>query len=175
MGWLHTWSGLILGWFLFAIFVTGTSSYYKEEINLWMKPEFHKSQSSPKTMQIAVDKAIKAIESSDKVNVVLPDSRTNLISVQAEKSPNKHLQSRDQKNVQNKQKSINENSRKKKRRTPFTYYDATTGELIKETTKTAGGTFLYRFHFELYSLPRDIARWFVGIATMSMLVAIVTG
>ena len=26
MSWLHTWSGLILGWLLFAIFVTGTLS-----------------------------------------------------------------------------------------------------------------------------------------------------
>ena len=39
MAWLHTWTGLIFGWLLFAIFLTGTLSYFKDEINHWTKPE----------------------------------------------------------------------------------------------------------------------------------------
>lgn len=39
MAWLHTWTGLIFGWLLFAIFLTGTLSYFKEEITHWMQPE----------------------------------------------------------------------------------------------------------------------------------------
>ncbi|HEV7314113.1 PepSY-associated TM helix domain-containing protein [Sphingopyxis sp.] len=39
MAWLHTWTGLVLGWLLFAIFVTGTASYFQEEITAWMTPE----------------------------------------------------------------------------------------------------------------------------------------
>jgi len=39
MAWLHTWTGLIFGWLLFAIFLTGTMSYFKEEINHWAQPE----------------------------------------------------------------------------------------------------------------------------------------
>src|SRR3546814_12240603 len=35
MAWLHTWTGLLLGWLLFAIFVTGTSAYFQEEITRW--------------------------------------------------------------------------------------------------------------------------------------------
>ena len=38
---LHTWSGLLVGWILFAVFATGTAAYYREEISLWMKPELH--------------------------------------------------------------------------------------------------------------------------------------
>ena len=41
MSWLHTWAGLILGWLLFAIFLTGTLSFFKNEFNLWMRPEMH--------------------------------------------------------------------------------------------------------------------------------------
>jgi uncharacterized iron-regulated membrane protein len=41
--------------------------------------------------------------------------------------------------------------------------------------ETAGGNFLYRFHFELYGMDRIWARWIVGIATMFMLVAIISG
>ena len=39
MAWLHSWTGLLLGWLLFAIFVMGTASYYRHEINLWMQPK----------------------------------------------------------------------------------------------------------------------------------------
>ncbi|WP_227649913.1 PepSY domain-containing protein, partial [Klebsiella pneumoniae] len=31
MAWLHAWSGLVVGWVLFAVFVTGTASYYKDD------------------------------------------------------------------------------------------------------------------------------------------------
>ncbi len=52
--------------------------------------------------------------------------------------------------------------------------DASTGELL-EPRASRGGGFLYRFHFELYGVPRIWARWLVCVATMFMLVAIVSG
>ena len=41
--WLHTWVGLLLGWLLYAVFLTGTLSFFQEEITFWMKPELHAS------------------------------------------------------------------------------------------------------------------------------------
>jgi len=160
MTWLHTWSGVIVGWLLFAIFVTGTSSYYRGEITLWMQPETHKSVVSENTFDIALEKALKASQKSKNVTVTLPNSRTNMIAVKAE--------------MQNKSNTKNGNQRQKRKRIPSLYYDANTGELITPR-ETAGGNFLYRFHFELYNIPRKVAHWIVGIATMSMLVAIITG
>jgi uncharacterized iron-regulated membrane protein len=52
--------------------------------------------------------------------------------------------------------------------------DPGTGEVL-QARETAGGNFLYRFHFELYGLDSIWGRWIVGIATMFMLVAIVSG
>ncbi|MEX7656023.1 PepSY domain-containing protein, partial [Pseudomonas aeruginosa] len=43
MSWLHTWSSLILGWLLYAIFLTGTLSFFQSEMTVWMKPELHQS------------------------------------------------------------------------------------------------------------------------------------
>lgn len=160
MTWLHTWSGVIVGWLLFAIFVTGTSSYYRGEVTLWMQPETHKSTISEKTFDIALTKALQATQKSNNVTVTLPNSRTNMIAVKAQKKMKKGASKTDQ--------------RQKRKRTPSVYYDATTGELITPR-QTAGGNFLYRFHFELYNIPRKVAHWIVGIATMSMLVAIITG
>ena len=37
--WLHTWTGLVVGWVLFFVFVTGTAGYFQHEITRWMQPE----------------------------------------------------------------------------------------------------------------------------------------
>lgn len=36
---LHTWSGLLLGWVLFLVFVAGTIAFWREGINRWARPE----------------------------------------------------------------------------------------------------------------------------------------
>ena len=54
MAWLHTWVGLLLGWLLVAIFITGTSAYFRQEIPLWMEPETHDSTLTPNTLDMAV-------------------------------------------------------------------------------------------------------------------------
>lgn len=38
MAGLHGWAGLLLGWLLYAIFLTGSASYFREEISLWTRP-----------------------------------------------------------------------------------------------------------------------------------------
>jgi uncharacterized iron-regulated membrane protein len=38
MAWLHTWTGLVAGWVLFFVFVTGTVGYFQSEVNRWMRP-----------------------------------------------------------------------------------------------------------------------------------------
>jgi uncharacterized iron-regulated membrane protein len=39
MAWLHTWTGLVVGWVLYFVFMTGTAGYFDEEITRWMQPE----------------------------------------------------------------------------------------------------------------------------------------
>jgi hypothetical protein len=39
MNWIHSWSGLLFGWLLFAIFLTGTLTVFDNEISYWMQPE----------------------------------------------------------------------------------------------------------------------------------------
>ena len=38
MAWLHTWSGLIIGWLLFVIFVGGTIACFDAELDRWTRP-----------------------------------------------------------------------------------------------------------------------------------------
>ncbi len=203
MTWLHTWSGLIVGWLLFAIFVTGTSAYYRNEITLWMQPELHKSIESKKTLDIAIEKGIEASKKSSNVSVNLPNSRSNTIKIMARTSgptghnhgpgghvhthggvPHVHGPNGEEIPIENTKQGANKQTaqagnkkqqqNQKRGRPKPKIYDASTGEELKGRT-TAGGNFLYRFHFELYSVPREVGRWIVGIATMFMFTAIITG
>ncbi|MFT3965791.1 MAG: PepSY domain-containing protein [Sphingobium sp.] len=51
---LHTWTGLLLGWLLFAMFVSGTAAYFQEEITRWMQPEVSGRASPERATEAAV-------------------------------------------------------------------------------------------------------------------------
>lgn len=156
MSWLHTWASLILGWLLYAIFLTGTLSFFQNEISIWMKPEFH--QSVPQKSQIAQTRVALAYLQQHHPDagswaIQLPNSRQNTTIL----------------NI----RGAGEDPRARRGGTRLTI-DSATGEVL-QARETRGGSFLYRFHFELYGLPRIWARWIVGIATLLMLVAIISG
>lgn len=156
MSWLHTWASLILGWLLYAIFVTGTLSFFQTEITTWMKPELH--QSVPSTSQIQQTQVALNYLQENHANagswtIQLPNSRQNVTSLNIRK---------------------NGEDPRARRGGERVIIDSSTGEVL-EARETRGGSFLYRFHFELYGMPRIWTRWLIGIATMFMLVAIVSG
>ncbi|WP_425878840.1 PepSY-associated TM helix domain-containing protein [Acinetobacter sp. TWP2-2-3] len=156
MSWLHTWASLILGWLLYAIFLTGTLSFFQNEITVWMKPEFH--QSVPPKTQIEQTRVALAYLQQHHPDagswaIQLPNSRQNTTTLTI--------------------RSASEDPRARRGGTRVTI-DSTTGEVL-QARETRGGSFLYRFHFELYGLPRIWARWIVGVATLLMLVAIISG
>ncbi len=156
MAWLHTWASLILGWLLYAIFLTGTLSFFQNEITVWMKPEFH--QSVPPKTQIEQTRVALAYLQQHHPDagswaIQLPTTRQNTTTLTI--------------------RSTGEDPRARRGGTRVTI-DSATGEVL-QARETRGGSFLYRFHFELYGLPRIWARWIVGIATLLMLVAIISG
>lgn len=156
MSWLHTWASLILGWLLYAIFLTGTLSFFQNEITVWMKPELHQSvpaASQVKQTEVALGYLQKHAPDAASWNIQLPNARQTSTELTIRKQ------------------GEDPNSRRGGERITI---DSATGEVIK-ARETRGGGFLYRFHFELYGFPRIWSRWFVGIATMFMLVAIISG
>jgi uncharacterized iron-regulated membrane protein len=156
MSWLHTWASLILGWLLYAIFLTGTLSFFQNEITVWMKPELHQSvpqNSQIQQTQVALNYLQKNHPNAGSWNIQLPNARQNTTILTVRK--------------------IGEDPRARRGGERITL-DSATGEVLK-ARDTRGGSFLYRFHFELYGLPRLWTRWLVGIATLLMLVAIISG
>lgn len=146
MTWLHTWSGLLLGWILFAIFLTGTASYFRPEITAWMQPEAPRHASVTDAGLHALAYLEKNAPAATRWGADLPDDRTSALRLFWQE-PGKRFQS--------------------------ARLDPVTGE--KETARaTFGGEFFYRFHFQLM-LPHPWGRWLACIAAMFMLVALVSG
>ncbi|QNN57183.1 PepSY domain-containing protein [Diaphorobacter ruginosibacter] len=152
MSWLHTWSGLVLGWLLYAVFFTGTLSFFRDEIDDWMRPELHRSVASAETAQLGLDAMQKLAPNATTWTLSLPNARQTAIEA-SWREPG---------------------AAAGRAGTSRATLDAGTGERI-EHRETRGGNFLYRFHFELYAMPRIWGRWIVGFATMLMFVAIISG
>ncbi|WP_454255833.1 PepSY domain-containing protein [Pseudomonas sp. Marseille-Q8238] len=146
LSWLHTWGGLIFGWLLFAIFLTGTLAVFDKEIDGWMRPEM------PAYTGDQVEAAQRALAY---LQVNHPDASAWNIGLPTERSPSLTVSAGEQ------------------RRGGGQYLDPQTGERI-DVRETAGGGFFFRFHFTL-NLPRNLGIWIVGLAAIAMLVALISG
>lgn len=151
MTWLHGWSGLVAGWLLFAIFLTGTTVFFRHEISAWMRPELALPATPPDANRAAAAAVRGMAERAPEARswfIGLPDARNPATSaVWRGRSPDAPAQ----------------------RAT----LDPVTGAPLN-VRGTLGGDFFFRFHFDLH-MPPLWGRLMVGAAAMTMLVAIVTG
>ena len=147
MAWLHTWAGLIPGWILFAVFLTGTAAYYRGEITAWAHPDLRTEMPAPEAATLAVREMQR----------IAPDSPSWLIGLPTASDPLIRLYWR----------------APGERRLRDGLLDPATGRLA-EGRESRGGEFFYRFHFELH-MPPIWGRWLVGLCAMMMLVAILSG
>ncbi|MFT6901787.1 MAG: putative iron-regulated membrane protein [Colwellia sp.] len=145
MIWLHTYSGLMIGWLLFTIFLTGTLSYFNPEITQWMKPELVHVSSSDNMIDRSITELHKKGIDADIWRIYLPDNRTQHWTIQWS----------DGKKRQNLSLGPKE------------------GEVVTPR-ESAGGNFFRVFHYTL-QLRRYGGRYIAGIAAMFMIVAIFSG
>jgi uncharacterized iron-regulated membrane protein len=160
---LHTWMGLLLGWVLYAMFLTGTVAYFKDELSQWMRPELPHQAAVPDQAVVAqriVEGFTATIPTATQWSMKLPDARNN--SVYAFwRLPRTEAKGQGQQGQG--ARAFGEG-----------YFDPATG--LKVTSRdTLGGDFFYRFHFQFHYMPTLWGRWIAGVAAMLMLVAIVSG
>ncbi|WP_339897910.1 PepSY-associated TM helix domain-containing protein [uncultured Gilvimarinus sp.] len=157
MTWLHTWVGLTLGWVLFLIFVTGTAGYFDTEIDRWMQPELPMVEAPLSTLETAnVVRARLEQEApqAERWYISLPAGRNQLY-------PSVFWQ------------GASEEAGASSARGRLTL-DATTGETLTPRD-TGGGQTLYQMHWRLHYLGRGYSDWIIGVATLFMMVGLVTG
>ncbi|MEJ2804371.1 PepSY-associated TM helix domain-containing protein [Comamonadaceae bacterium PP-2] len=150
---LHIWTGLLVGWILYAMFLTGTVSYFREEISAWMRPELSAARAvdAPAVTQRMVD-AMGAhhAPTSSQWNIGLPTARNPVVNgywIEAGQG---------------------------RRGYGSGTFDPATGERV-QARNTQGGDFFYAFHFNLHYMSPMWGRWIAGLCAMFMLVAIVSG
>lgn len=150
MAWLHTWAGLTFGWLLFAIFLTGTLAYFKNEISHWMQPEIPvRSVSSETSLTLAQHYLQQHAEGASRWLIELPDGREPGLSVRWQQAAAKRGQFTEK------------------------LLDPQTGAEV-QGRESMGGEFFYRFHFQL-QMPYPWGRWLSTIAAMVMFVALISG
>ncbi|KAA0997028.1 PepSY domain-containing protein [Pseudomonas sp. ANT_J12] len=153
MAWLHTWVGLIFGWLLFAIFLTGTLAYFKAETSHWMQPEIPaRSVSSEASLTLAQDYLQQHAPNASRWLIDLPTAREPGLTVRWQQAP-----AEPGKRGQFSKKTL----------------DPQTGAEVQGRA-TMGGDFFYRFHFQL-QMPYPWGRWLSTAAAMLMFIALITG
>ncbi|WP_043151679.1 PepSY-associated TM helix domain-containing protein [Sphingobium sp. Ant17] len=158
MAWIHTWLGLLAGWILFAMFLTGTASYFRPEITRWMQPELRIAPIGPIQAAETAVAHMQAIAPHDEQwYIYLPGERTleTRIFARARKDPDADPKAPPLK------------------RAAEIRLDPATGTPVT-ARNTRGGEQFYRFHFQL-QLPHPWGRWLAGLCAMFMLSAILSG
>lgn len=152
---LHTWSGLLLGWVLFAIFTAGTIAYYREGLNRWMRPELARVEQPEKVLAGAQRFLEDKASDAKSWFITLPGATSHGATAFWVPQPK-------------------EGETRRRRRSDNQVTIGADGEpaMVRETR---GGEFFYRFHFDLYYMPVIWARWLVSVAALLMLVAILSG
>jgi len=147
MAWLHTWVGLLLSWILFFIFLTGTLGYFDAELDDWMTPETPTFRTSVEASMPLV-KLFADKHRLENYSVSFPVDRSQ---------PFLSISYRDE-----------NNKRQRVELNPITGEELT-------LRATAGGQTLYRMHYRLRYMPSIVAYYIVGVATMFMFLALITG
>jgi len=153
MAWLHNWSGLLIGWLLFAIALTGTAAVFRPETSNWMRPEIA-HHAGPVDQAQALGAAVSYLSSAGKGApawyLTAPDDRAAFTQA---------IFSLPRGGDANGYRTL--------------ALDPRTGrpDGIRDTL---GGEFFYRFHFEL-KIPYPWGRILASAAAMVMLVALISG
>jgi uncharacterized iron-regulated membrane protein len=153
MAWLHTWTGLVVGWVLYFVFFTGTIGYFYVEVDRWMRPE--QPLAAPDVPLRDVIRAADAYLRREAAgaaswSIDLEAGRSGMLTLGWTTSSDGSTHQR--------------------------YFDRRSGTFAPLRVRdTGGGYALYRMHWGLHYLPGNSGYYFVGMCTMVMLIALVTG
>jgi len=145
MAFLHGWAGLIPGWLLYAVFLTGSLTYYRQEITQWMRPELTGVTADPSAVPHALAWLGEHGQGATLWRIDLPTPRTPVTEVLWKGDGGFASQ----------------------------LLDPRTGGPLR-VRETMGGDFLFYFHFDL-NAPGSGGRWLVCFAAIIMLVALISG
>lgn len=142
---LHTWGGLVLGWLLMPVFVTGTLAVFAPELSRWMQPELPLRAVSAAE---ALDRAVAFLQQEAPIarnwRIAWPHEREQELAVYWDQG-------------QGQQTAL---------------LDPLTGAPL-QVRETLGGHLFVDFHYQL--LAGKTGLWLVAVAGLALLLALITG
>ncbi|QFZ84206.1 PepSY domain-containing protein [Variovorax paradoxus] len=164
--WLHTWCGLWFSWLLFAVFLTGTLAVFDEPITHWMTPEHHAEEAA------AAAKKEKGEPTADRAQRLAWG-----MAYMARHHPGAPMWELWPSDAQG-GGELRVFWFDANREYVGVTLDPVTGKPLNDgaghaARATQGGHHFVDFHYELHA--GTVGLWIIGIATMAMLVALVSG
>jgi uncharacterized iron-regulated membrane protein len=147
MNWLHTWTGVILGALLFAVFWTGTICVFDREIDRWMIPQTRIVYGGE---PFAIDPLLAEVDK-------LPPKTPWAIVMPTPRDPYVWIGYRAATGFEK------------------LMYEPATLRPLAPAESWAGTRFFFPFHYTLHINAWDIGTWLVGLAGMAMLALCVSG
>jgi uncharacterized iron-regulated membrane protein len=159
MSWLHTWLGLVIGWLLFFVYLTGTLGYLDKEIDYWMTPDrpfFAAPGTQHEQLAVAQTRLQQVAPTAERWNIQLIGGREAPSLDIAWTDPPQGAAAR----------SV----------THRETLDPHSGAPINYSARaTGGGQVLYKMHYQLAYIPYNKAILFIMVCTLVMFAAMVTG
>lgn len=149
MAWLHTWTGLVLGVVLFAVFWTGTLVVFEHEIDRWMMPDTRGV--NPAGIG-HLDGAMPVI------NELAGESPSWFLRMPTEREPAALL-------------SYQGSDGKRRQR----HLDLAGGRVLPDQGTKAATDFLFPLHYKLNLDWLNLGVWLVGLVGMAAVVMAVSG
>lgn len=151
--WLHTLTGFFLGWIFYLIFFTGTFSFYRSEMILWAWPESHLSTAAEVQDFSAVGEYLDTnAQGSSQWNIMMPSDRSPITKV----------------------RYYDEGEKPSKHGGYNVSIDTATGEQI-ENRESRLVSKMVQAHYMLFGMGKHLGLTIVGIITMVMFVALISG
>jgi uncharacterized iron-regulated membrane protein len=155
MAWLHGWAGVVVGLILYAVFVSGTLSYFRDEISHWMNPELSEARLQDGAIAQALQILHERAANSQRWLIEVPQERRPTLRLGWAIVPERGVPG-----------SL-------LRRFESLEIDPSTGRELQGRS-TQGGDFFRQFHSQLSAGP-VWGPWIVGACAMVMLMGIVSG
>ena len=154
---LHTWTGLVLGWVLYFMFITGATGFFSDEISRWMQPEI------PFTDK-ALEQANLLSVAEQRLKVIAPKASAWWISFSVGRYPGLAIEWQDTADMQSGQTGLWQDET----------LNPTTGAPVL-ARDTGGGQWLYRLHYLFHYIPAEVAYLISSFAALCLLVALISG
>ncbi|TRW15171.1 PepSY-associated TM helix domain-containing protein [Glacieibacterium frigidum] len=145
MHWLHTWTGVIIGALLFAIFWMGTLSVFDREIDRWMMPATRLAPAAT----VSLDAMAKTMTQTGAAEwgMQLPTDRTPIVSGY----------------------TVTDGTY------AFLNLDPATGKPLHDPATRGATDFFFPFHYSLLIDQWQIGKWLIGLAAIAMMALCVSG